>query len=122
METKLRTREEVEAQIRAKNPHADKDIIDALTTLSLKPEEQLADLRAKYPNISEEALLKYAKDDDTIAHSVLDTDIELGMWESMLDDEEEGELDDEEESEAEKAASQITNKFHSLIRKSIWGE
>lgn len=114
MEKKIRTREEVETQIRAKNPHADNEVVEALTTLSLTGEEQLADLRKRYPDTPEEALQKYAKDDETIAHSVLDTDIELGMWESMLDD--------QEESEAEKAASRITDKFHGLISKSIWGE
>ncbi len=114
MEKPIRTREEVEAQIRAKNPHTDNEIIEALTTLSLTYEEQLADLRKRYPNTPEEALQKYAKDDEDIAHSVLDTDVELGIWESMLEE--------QEESAAEKAASQITAKFHNLISKSIWGE
>ena len=36
------------------------------------------------------------------------------MWYSVLEE--------QEESEAEKAASQITAKFHSLISKSIWDE
>ena len=36
------------------------------------------------------------------------------MWESVLEE--------QEESAAEKAASQITAKFHSLISKSIWDE
>lgn len=89
MEKPIRTREEVEEQIRAKNPHTDNEIIEALTTLSLTGEELLADLKKKYPNTPEEALQKYAKDDEEIAHSVLDTDIELGIWESMLDDKEE---------------------------------
>jgi len=114
MEKKIRTREEVETQIRAKNPHADNEVVEALTTLSLTEEEQLADLRKRYPDTPEEALQKYAKDDETIAHSVLDTDIELGMWESVLEE--------QEESAAEKAASQITAKFHGLISKSIWDE
>ena len=114
MEKKIRTIEEVEAQIRAKNPHADNEVVEALTTLSLTGEEQLADLRKRYPDTPEEALQKYAKDDEAIAHSVLDTEIELGMWESVLEEQEEG--------AAEKAASQITAKFHSLISKSIWDE
>lgn len=88
MEKKLRTREEVEALVRARYPNAEKEIIDALTVLSLTGEEQLADLRKRYPGTPKEALLKYAKDDEAIAHSVLDTDIELGMWESMLDEQE----------------------------------
>lgn len=87
---RIRTIEEVETQIRAKHPHADNEVVKALTTLSLTGEEQLADLRKRYPTATEEALLKYAKDDEAIAHSVLDTEIELGMWESMLDDQEEG--------------------------------
>ena len=114
MEKKLRTKEEVYTTIREKNPDLAEEALQALTTLNLSPEEQLADLRKRYPSATKEALQKYAKDDETIAHSVLDTDIELGMWESMLDD--------QEESEAEKAASRITDKFHSLISKSIWGE
>lgn len=84
MEKAIRTREEVEAQILAKNPHSDNDTIQALTTLSLTGEEHLADLRKRYPGTPEEALQKYAKDDEMIAHSVLDTDIELDLWESML--------------------------------------
>ena len=38
MEKKIRTRGEVEAQIRAKNPHADNEVVEALTTLSLTGE------------------------------------------------------------------------------------
>ena len=114
MEKKIRTREEVAAQIRANNPHADSEVIEALTTLSLTEEEQLADLRKRYPDTPDEALQKYAKDDEAIAHSVLDTDIELGIWESVLEE--------QEESAAEKAASQVTTKFHGLISKSIWDE
>ena len=90
MEKKIRTREEVEAQIRAKNPHADNEVVEALTTLSLTGEELLADLRKRYPDTPEEALQKYAKDDEAIAHSVLDTEIELGMWESVLEEQTEG--------------------------------
>ena len=114
MEKKIRTREEVEAQIRAKNPHVDNEAVEALTTLSLTGEERLADLRKKYPNTPEEVLLHYAKDDGTIANNILDTEIELGMYESVLEE--------NEESVGEKAASQILDKINSLISKSIWGE
>lgn len=90
MSKELRTKEEVYNTIREKNPNLEEESLQALTTLSLTPEEKLADLRRRYPSTSEEALEKYAQDDEAIAHSVLDTDIELGMWESMLYEDEEG--------------------------------
>lgn len=92
MEEKLRTREEVEALVRADFPQSGKDIIDALTTLSLTREELLADLRKRYPNTPEEALEKYAKDDENLAHSALDSAIELGEWDYTINEREEGEI------------------------------
>lgn len=90
MERKIRTREEVKEQIRAKSPHADNEVLEALTTLSLTEEERLADLRKKYPNTPEEVLLHYAKDDETIANNILDTEIQLGMQENILEEDYDG--------------------------------
>ena len=85
-ESKLRTRAEVKRAIRAQFPSFGDEVIDAMATLNLTDEEQMADLRKRYPHTSEEALLKYAKDEETIAHSVLDGDIEEGMWQAQIDE------------------------------------
>lgn len=85
-EKKLRTRAEVESSLREKYRDLNDEAIEALTTLNLTTEEQLADLRSRYPNTSEEALLSYAKDEETIAHSVLDGDIEEAMWQALIDE------------------------------------
>ena len=85
-EKKLRTRAEVESSLREKYRDLNDEAIEALTTLNLTTDEQLADLRSRYPNTSEEALLSYAKDEETIAHSVLDGDIEAAMWQALIDE------------------------------------
>lgn len=90
MEQKLRTREEVEALVRSQYTHTDKEAIEALTTISLTRDEQLADLRKKYPNVPEEVLERFAKDDETLAYSVLNSSIELGNWDYTIDEKEEG--------------------------------
>lgn len=92
MEQRLRTREEVEAIVRAKYTHTDKEAIEALTTLSLTGEELLADQRKKYPDTPEEILEKFAKDEETLAYNVLDSAIELGKWDYTIDEKEEGKI------------------------------
>lgn len=92
MEKKLRTREEVEALVRADFPQSGKEIIDALTTISLTREEMLADLRKNYPNTPEEILEKFAKDDENLAHSAIDSTLELGEWDYTIKEIEEGEI------------------------------
>lgn len=86
MEKQLRTRAEVEATIREKYGNLNDEAIEALTTLNLTAEEQLADLRKKYPSATEDALLSYAKDDENIAHSVLDGGIEEAMWQAQIEE------------------------------------
>ena len=83
---KLRTRAEVEASIREKYRDLNEEAIEALTTLNLTTEEQLADLREKYPSATEEALLSYAKDNENIAHAVLDGGIEEAMWQAQIEE------------------------------------
>lgn len=94
-EKKLRTRAEVESSIRKDFGDLSEEFIQALTTINLTAEEQLADLRQRYPSATEEALLSFAKDEETIAHSLLDADIEEGMWQAVIDED----LSGEEESE-----------------------
>lgn len=85
-ETKIRTRAEVKRAIKAQFPSFGDEVIDAMATLNLTDEEQMADLRKRYPHTSEEALLSYAKDEETIAHSVLDGDIEEALWQDQIEE------------------------------------